>query len=94
MARPVKVVLLGKAFTLQTDEDEAHVQRVAALVDGRLHELKQRLSLPEASLALLTALTLADDLEKAKSKYAALQQDVAQRAGKLRERLARAGGEG
>ena len=53
MARPVKVTLMGRSFTLQTDEDEAHVQRVALLVDGRLTDLQARARLPVESLALL-----------------------------------------
>lgn len=87
MGRPVKVTLMGRPFTLQTDEDEAQVQHVAQLVDQRLTALRQRASLPLESLALLTALTLADELEKERARSAALRADILARADRLRRRL-------
>ena len=87
MARPVKVTLMGRSFTLQTDEDEAHVQRVALLVDGRLTDLQARARLPVESLALLAALTLGDDLEKERQKNTVLRREAQALAIKLRDRL-------
>lgn len=87
MARPVKVTLMGRSFTLQTDEDEAHVQRVAQLVDDRLNDLQSRARLPVESLALLAALTLGDDLEKERQKHRVLRADAQEQARHLRDRL-------
>lgn len=93
MSRPVKVTLMGRPFTLQTDEDEAHVQRVARSVDQRLADLRQKAALPLDSLALLVALTFADDLEKLRNQNAALLDDARDRADNLRQRLGRLAGE-
>ena len=93
MAKPVKVMLMGKAFTLQTDEDEAHVQRVAALVDGRIGEIRQRAAMPETSLALLAAMTIAGDLDKERAQNARLRADLRNRAEALRAHLQAAAGE-
>lgn len=87
MSRPVRVVLLGKPFTVQTDDSEERVQRVARMVDERLESIRQRASLPGESLALLAALTLADDLDKERERLEALRTEVRQRALRLRQRL-------
>jgi cell division protein ZapA len=88
MGRPVKVTLLGRAFTVQSDDDEAHVQKCAALVDGRVADLKSRVGAqPDLTLTLLAALTLADDLEKERARHLALRKQLKARADKLRDRL-------
>lgn len=92
MAKPVKVVLMGKAFTLQTDEDEAHVQRVAAMVDSRISDFRRASAMPEVSAALLVAMTMAGDLEKERARNAALRAELRSRAETLRGHLQAAAG--
>jgi cell division protein ZapA (FtsZ GTPase activity inhibitor) len=87
MSRPVKVTLMGRPFTLQTDEDEAHVQRVARQVDLRLTDLRTKAALPLDSLALLVALTFADDLEKERHQHQRQLADLRDRAERLQQRL-------
>jgi cell division protein ZapA (FtsZ GTPase activity inhibitor) len=94
MSKAVKVTLMGKPFTLQTDEDEAHVQRVAALVDARVAELQVRASsLPPQSLALLAALTIADDLEKERAGHARRDDGLRDQVQRLRMRIKSAVGD-
>lgn len=92
MARTVKVTLLGRDFRLQTEDDEAFVQSVAALVDERLNTLRSRLNLPTEHLALLAALNLAEDLQRERLQFAQLREQWAERiesAAALAERRAR-----
>jgi cell division protein ZapA (FtsZ GTPase activity inhibitor) len=92
MARTVKVTLLGRDFRLQTEDDEAFVQSVAALVDDRLSGLRSRLNLPTEHLALLAALNLAEDLQRERQQFAQLREQWAERiesAAALAERRAR-----
>lgn len=93
MSRPVKVTLMGRPFTLQTDEDEVHVQRVARQVDQRLTDLRAKAALPLDSLALLVALTFADDLEKERHQTQRLLTEARDRAERLQHRLGILAGE-
>lgn len=79
MARTVKVTLMGTDFRLQTEEAEDFVQRVAGLVDVRIAELRSRANLPPQHLALLTALTLAEDLQKERETTLRLRAEWADR---------------
>ncbi len=92
MLRPVKVTVMGKTFTMQTDEDEAHVQRVARLVDGRVAELRQKQA-PEAMLAVLAALMIADDLVKERRRHGDMTDEAILRAENVQARLLQALGE-
>lgn len=86
MSKPVKVTLQGKTFTLQTDEDEVHVQRAAAVVNEQIDALRKKAALPEGTLAMLVAMELAGELQKARGDadpYGPLKV----RAERLRDRL-------
>lgn len=92
MSRPVKVTVMGKTFTMQTDEDEVHVQRVARLVDGRVAELRQKQA-PEAMLAVLAAMMIADDLVKERRRHSDMTDEAILRAENVQARLLQALGE-
>ncbi|MCO4762030.1 MAG: cell division protein ZapA [Myxococcales bacterium] len=80
MSRPVRISLLGQTFTLRTDETDAHIQSVAALVDVRLKELQAQGAPGDRTLGLFAALTLADELLKCRERSAALD-------GRIRSRI-------
>ena len=70
MSRPVRITLLGQTFTLRTDESDAHIEAVAALVDQRLRDLQGK-GVPNGhNLGLFAALTLAGDLLKCQQQRA------------------------
>ena len=72
MPRPVRITLQGKPYTLQTDEEERHVQEVATAVDRRVADLRAKLAGAPASEAMMfAAMTFADDLVKERAKHAA-----------------------
>lgn len=65
---------MGTDFRLQTEEPEEFVMGVAQLVDERIGELRSRTNLPSQHLALLTALTLAEDLQKERNTNRQLRE--------------------
>lgn len=61
----VRVRILGEEYTIVGDAEETTIRNLAAMVDERMHELKQ--ALPNASisrLAVLCAINLADELNQ------------------------------
>ena len=89
MKRPVEVEIMGQRLTVASDDGEAHVQQVAALVDQHMRELASHQ--PPTStlqLALLTALNIASEYWKLQSQ----QEEVSQTINRLSKRvLARLG---
>ena len=67
MARKVDVVICGEVITLRSDEEEAHLQRIARYIDRKLVELtaaNANASINERIRTLLIALNVADDYFK------------------------------
>ena len=57
----------GRKYTVAcADGQEAHVQRLAAVIDGKLGDMGANLSTQEAKNLLFAALLLADELDEAK----------------------------
>lgn len=89
LAKPVRVTLQGKTFTLQTEEPEAHIQASAAMVNTRIDDLRRKAALPEGTLAMLVAMELAGELLLSRGtsdRFAPLKL----RAERLRDQLAAA----
>ncbi|GEM_PF-3426935 len=84
MSRPVKIDLGGTPFTLRTDESEEHVRACAAMVNERLAGLRSR-GAPDATIGLLTAMTIADDMLKERAQYKAAMQGARDHLEKLRK---------
>lgn len=63
----VRVTIGGDEYTLRTDEPAKHVEKLAARVDRELGELTERFpNVPRERLAVLLALRLAGQLERAR----------------------------
>lgn len=64
MKHNVTLEIAGTRFRLVADADDSHLQRLAALVNDRVEELKSKTSrvASPAQLLALVALELADDL--------------------------------
>ncbi len=87
MARPVKVSIAGRGFTLYTEEQEDHVHRVAARVDSHVADIQAKAKVPLESAALLAGLKLADELSKAEAQHLDHLETVRSRAVAVRDRL-------
>ena len=67
MAKKVDVVICGEVITLKSDEEEAHLQRIARYVDRKLTELtaaNANASVNERIRTMLIAINVADDYFK------------------------------
>lgn len=75
----VNVTVNNRLYQIGCDDgEEGQVRRLSQLVDGRVRELAALVGqVGEARLLLMTALTLADDLETAQRDIAAVKQEIA-----------------
>jgi cell division protein ZapA (FtsZ GTPase activity inhibitor) len=65
MKRELAVRVAGQTLTLRTDEPESYVNGLAAFVDARVHDLSRgQPGASTLSIALMAALTIADEVHK------------------------------
>lgn len=77
------VKIAGKEYNIAGYDPEAYVQRVAAYVDRKMHELSLATHLPSGQLAVLTAVNAVDDMMKSREELRRLRKENEQ----LRELL-------
>ena len=59
----MKIHILGSSFTLQSDEDEEYLKRVAEYYEKKLEEIRKKVSTDDpVKLAILTGMLITDDL--------------------------------
>ncbi len=76
MKNRVKITIDGKNFTLVGEETEEHMREVAAYIDKKMTEVRQKAAVValDASLAyVLTSINVADDYFKEKAYCAELE---------------------
>lgn len=75
----VNVTVNNRLYPVGCDDgEEEQVRRLSQMLDGRVKELAALVGqVGEARLLLMTALTLADDLESAQRDIAAVKQEIA-----------------
>jgi hypothetical protein len=78
--RVVEVTLQGRAFTLRTDEDEQTVREAEAFANERLDEVGAGGALSPHAAALLTVLTLAEELRRERRAAATVRDRAGVRA--------------
>ena len=88
MSRPVRIQLLGQTFTIRTNETDAHIAEVKAMLDGRFDELRGRGAPADSALAVLTALTLADELVKLRQGEDKMRSELLQSIDTIMEKAA------
>lgn len=76
MANRVTVHICGQEYTLVADEKADYMERVAALVDGRMMELQRTLHVSQTDAAVLAAVNLADELLKNQAAAENLRRQV------------------
>lgn len=74
----VNVTVNNRLYSIGCDDgEEEQVRRLSQVLDGRVRELAALVGqVGEARLMLMTALTLADDLETAQREVAALKAEM------------------
>ena len=73
----VVIHLMGRDYTLLTDEDAAQVQRLARYVDRRMREVSISTRAGENVVPMLTAMTLAGELFRAQDENVRLKKELA-----------------
>jgi len=88
-AQTVTVKIYNQSYTIRAgDGDADRTLRLAALVDLRMREIAQgALTADSLKLAVLAALTIADELDKANARYDELNLDLARRSAECSELL-------
>lgn len=65
---PVEITVAGQAYRLRTDADPAKLRHLASIVDEQLRACDPNSKLSPAQALLYAALTLAEQLEEARSQ--------------------------
>ncbi len=82
------VRIAGHDYTINTYDGDEHVQRVAKYVDRMINDLTLATRLPATQVAVLCALTIADDMVKARDEVTKLKKELAEANKKLEDAAA------
>ena len=86
--RLVEIKVFGQVYTVKTDAQEEHIQKVAQYVNEKMDEVtKNTKSVSSLNVAILTALNIADDLITEKAKRLALLEEVERKSKDLVEKI-------
>ncbi|RPJ04781.1 MAG: cell division protein ZapA [Deltaproteobacteria bacterium] len=86
--RLVEIKVFGQTYTVKTEAEEDHIQKVARYVNEKMNEVtKNTKSVSSFNVAILTALNIADDLMREREKRLALVQRVEQKSKDLVEKI-------
>ena len=72
--RMVQLKVAGQTYKVVSSADEDELQRLAAVVDGRVAELSPKGRVVPPQAVLLAAIALAHDLEEERAKREALER--------------------
>ena len=94
MKRAMDVEIYGQTFTVTSEDDEQYVRNIAAVVDQRMRQMagSTKGTVP-LRVAIMVALSLADELETAKSDQQAtvvVEEEAERISSRLLARLERA----
>lgn len=84
----VEVEIFNQTFTVTSEDDEQYVRQIASYVDERMRQIggatRTALSL---RVAIMTALSVADEYHKASKREAELKQELERFSARLIERI-------
>jgi len=75
----VTVTIAGRTYRMACgDGEEAHLESLAALLDGKIEEMRSAFGeIGDMRLHVMAALTIADELSETRKKLAALEAETA-----------------
>ncbi len=82
----VQVNIGGRRFTVTTDQDENHVERLATIINDKLETSGIR-SFNGVNEAILVALAIANDLVDEKDRFDGLRTRIREQSKQLLERM-------
>ncbi|MBI1765611.1 MAG: cell division protein ZapA [Acidobacteria bacterium] len=79
---PVKVEIFGQSYLIRPEDGEVHrTQALAAKVDQHMRDIARSAATADSlKIAILAALHIADELDKANERYEALNRRIAERS--------------
>jgi len=90
--RSVTVQVAGQRYTLKTDDDDKLVRSLAAYVDTKFRDIQRASRSPDTqSVAILTALQLAEELFQMRGETVDLKKRVREKTRALLDYLAKVG---
>lgn len=81
----VSVRLLGRDYSLLSDQQPERVQSVARYVDRKMRELQITARVPESVLPMLTTMSIGDELFSAQQENQRLRRELAQMSERVSE---------
>jgi cell division protein ZapA (FtsZ GTPase activity inhibitor) len=74
----VQITVRGRSYTVRSDEDDLDLRAIAAFVDSRMGEVAGRATagVDDYTIALLTCLNIASDLERYRREVGSALADV------------------
>lgn len=88
----IEVEIYGSTYHVRGEQDRLHLERLAAMVDGKMREIGSRVATVDTDkIAILAALNLADELircsDEQEGERAQIMEKVAELAGELTDAL-------
>ena len=82
----VQVEILGQIYSIKGMEDHAYIRELAAFCDATMREVQTGTGTPDAPrVAILTALTISDELFSLRRQFRSLEESAARSAARLLE---------
>lgn len=76
--RKVEILLMGQRFTVRSDRDDTHIDRLSRMVNEQLDDIKKNTkTVSSHHVALLAALNIADELIRTQEALAKAEETLA-----------------
>ena len=77
MKHSIKVQIFGQTFTINSEDDDQYVRKVASSVDQRMRQMAERTKVRvPLRVAIMAALSIADELAKSSQQQESSQQEA------------------
>jgi len=71
----VQIEIFGQVYTIKGKEDPAYIRELAGFIDAKMREIQRGTGTVDPHrVAILTALTITDELYKARKQYGSLEK--------------------
>jgi cell division protein ZapA len=80
----VQVEIFGQVYSLKGRDDPAYIRELAAFIDAKMKEIQKGTGTVDPHrVAILTALTITDELYRLRERYGILEKTSENAAGRL-----------
>lgn len=89
MKQRIEVEIYNQSFIVNSEDDERYVREIASYVDGKMRQMGENTknTMP-MRMAIMAALSIADEYHKALQREAATQQEIERLSSLILERIA------